>query len=547
MTLFLFHNVDLLSEYKHLFFATLIFSIFLLAGIILLLHSRRWHRLAEKRIRALLQAVEATTHSILITNQEGIIQYCNIAFCSLTGYTRDELYGNTPAILCSGQMPKSHFERLWKTILAGKSWNEEIINKRKDGSLYIAEQSISPLKKPDGQIEGFVAMQIDASEKKEAEEKLIQAKMAAEEADRAKGSFLANMSHEIRTPLNGILGSARLIHESSKEESTQQWIQLIEQNGNHLAELVNDILELSQMEAGQLHLQPVFMNPVEALQELLEKYEYPAQQAGNSIKLTQRPEYIPPLLLDPLRFRQVMSHLISNAVKFTQNGHITICISWQAADSSTAFSHLKINVEDTGIGIEPSKQDLIFQSFYQADAADSRQYPGTGLGLSIAKRLVQEMNGSLALRSSPGKGSTFTVLIDTTSQRTNTETESNQTASGELTANTPATGEAAQKVCCSGETIVKRFPNKMAAFSWAEYYLSFSKHLRARAVPAEIGRWALEQCASLELSPNGSPETQLRLLAHAADEWNIREMNTQWDELDTCASRIMEVKNDAKK
>jgi PAS domain S-box-containing protein len=254
------------------------------------------------------------------------------------------------------------------------------------------------------------AMQAQAEASlRESETKLKKALESAEVANKAKSEFLANMSHEIRTPMNAILGFSEALYHKIDNPEHKQMLQSILKSGNILLSLINNILDMSKIEAGKLELniQNVDLNNI--LNEIVQIFLHKSQKKGLELKAFI-PHCIPRIKLDEIRIRQVLLNLVSNAIKFTDKGFVSIHAVF--SKKTDEIGMLKISVEDSGIGIQESQQEIIFEAFRQQDGQSSRKYEGTGLGLAITKKLVQKMNGTIELSSSYGKGAVFTVTLD---------------------------------------------------------------------------------------------------------------------------------------
>ncbi|VAW47822.1 Virulence sensor protein bvgS precursor [hydrothermal vent metagenome] len=258
----------------------------------------------------------------------------------------------------------------------------------------------------------LLTIAVDLTERILAEKQLKEAMAKAEAANRSKTEFLANMSHEIRTPMNAILGFTELLNEQVQEPRLKSFISTIQSAGNTLLMLINDILDLSKIEAGKMSLNKVATNPHDLFQEVGDIFTMNIQKKGLDFYIEIDPEIPKTVLLDPVRLRQVLFNLLGNAVKFTETGFIKLSVKSLSVFDHLSKMNLLIKVEDTGMGIPLDQQDRIFNVFEQQSGQDSGKFGGTGLGLSITKRLVKMMQGTMSLESTPGQGSTFSVLLE---------------------------------------------------------------------------------------------------------------------------------------
>jgi PAS domain S-box-containing protein len=344
-------------------------------------------------------------HAIVsITDAQGRITYANEKFCQISGYEQAEVLGRNHRLLKSGQHPEAFYRNLWDTIAQGRTWSGELCNRAKDGRHYWVLATISPILGNDGLPEQYIAIRADISRIKEAEAALKQAKDAAESANRAKSEFLANMSHEIRTPMNGVLGMLNLALDTPLDDEQREYLSLAQSSADALLHILNDILDLSKIEAGRLdvHPDPVELAPL--LTELGRFFEPRCREKGLDFHILMDPELPRTLMADPVRLRQVLTNLLSNAVKFTHAGSIRLDVRLEAGWVCYA-------VADTGIGIPPERQAQVFEAFTQADGSITRRYGGTGLGLTISSRLARLMGGRLDLESVAGQGSEFRIHL----------------------------------------------------------------------------------------------------------------------------------------
>jgi signal transduction histidine kinase/ActR/RegA family two-component response regulator len=256
-----------------------------------------------------------------------------------------------------------------------------------------------------------IELRLRIAERERATDALAAAKEQADAANVAKSAFLANMSHELRTPLTAVLGFADLLREPDiSKEQRLDWAGTIRRNGNHLLNVINDILDLSKIEAGKLSLETMSVSPAHVVEEVASLMRVRASDKGLSLRVHAPPDMLPPrVLLDPTRLRQILMNLVGNAIKFTQSGSVTIVAKFAAGDASRGV--MTFDVIDTGIGMAADVVDRLFQPFEQADVSTTRKYGGTGLGLTISRRLADLMGGTVRVKSTQGSGSTFTLEV----------------------------------------------------------------------------------------------------------------------------------------
>ncbi|NML16124.1 PAS domain-containing sensor histidine kinase [Azohydromonas caseinilytica] len=295
------------------------------------------------------------------------------------------------------------------TAAAGGGRRGERIYLRADGTRFPGLLSISMLRDEVGTVQGILCIVTDLTERKQMEEALRERTVQAEAANRAKSAFLAHMSHEIRTPLNAVIGLSQLLARMELPARAQEFVRHIGEAGTQLLGLTDDVLDLSRIEAGALHLEHTRFELLPLLESVCDLVAPQAGQKGLALRFEPAPELPSSVLGDPVRLRQVLLNLLGNAVKFTAEGSVTL----RAAQLRREGGHstLGLEVADTGIGIAPEHQRRIFEPFTQAEGYTTRRFGGSGLGLSIVHRLVQLMGGSVRLHSTPGQGSTFTVTV----------------------------------------------------------------------------------------------------------------------------------------
>lgn len=379
---------------------------------------------SQEQLKILSLSINQSSSAVLITDLNGNIQYANDTFTKLTGFTKEEVIGQNPRFLKSGYTSQETYKKLWQDILSGKQWNGEFLNKRKDGTLYWESSRISPVKDDSGNITHFICIKDDISELKKLLEEVKVAKLKAEETSRLKTNFLANMSHELRTPLVGILGCASMIVEDTKEPLTQELASIINKSGQRLHETLNAILDLTKLETENI---PVDLKPVNilpGLKETFNNYTNEAKIKGLTLYLDIDEEEIY-AFADLKLIKTVFNHLISNAVKYTETGGVSV-------RAFTNENKVIIKVVDTGIGIPDSYHDIIFQPFRQVSEGYNRQFEGNGLGLTLTKKYVQLMNGRIWFDSKLGEGSVFYVELNTASKKQEVQTESKNPKSKEF-------------------------------------------------------------------------------------------------------------------
>jgi len=361
---------------------------------------------AEEELRKLSLAVEQSANGIFITDLEGVIEYSNPALSDISGYSEEEILERTPGFLKSGETPLETYQDLWKSIKSGRTWRGAIQNRRKDGDLYWSEQVVSPIRGLDGEITHFVAIQQDVTDRVEMEHELVSAKERAELSDRSKTEFIANMSHELRTPLNAIIGFSEIIEQELYGPigvpRYNKYLTDIRESGEHLLGIINDILDLSRIEAGQMHLNESEIDVSALVGSCISRMRHRAAAAG--VELEYLVEALPALYADSRVIRQILINLFDNAVKFTPEGG-----TCRVTGSLGAGGEMELTVADTGIGMSDDEIPIALERFGQIESDLDRRYEGTGLGLPLATSLIELHGGALGIKSEKGAGTSVTL------------------------------------------------------------------------------------------------------------------------------------------
>ena len=372
---------------------------------------------SEQRFRL---SIENAPFPIMIHAEDGEVLQINSTWTELTGYTHPDIptiqawaqraYGDRAASIMANTIVK-------KYDLTSR-WDEgEFTITTRDGHQVIWQFSSAPLGSlPDGR-RLVISMAVDVTQRKQAAQELLEAKEAAEAATQAKSLFLAQMSHEIRTPMNGVIGMLSVLQRSQLTSEQRSQISVAQSSAESLLSLINDILDFSKVDAGKLELDIVDFDPRQQLGDFAKAMALKAQEKGLDLVIDLRRIEGSLVRGDPGRLRQIFTNLVSNAIKFTDQGEVTIRCDLRADEAGLVFTG---SVSDTGIGIPPEKIDSLFDSFTQVDASTTRQYGGTGLGLAIVKKLCELMGGNICVQSQLGQGSCFefTVRLQPSEQAT---------------------------------------------------------------------------------------------------------------------------------
>jgi len=353
------------------------------------------------------EIIRSMADTLVVLDNQGRIRTVNSAAQALLGYAEEELAGQPFAVVC-----KDVFAGASDASMAriGSALKVETSYRAKGGHEIPVSFSSSIMRDGQGEIQGYVCVAQDITERKHYEQELKVAKEAAEEANRTKSMFLANMSHELRTPLNAILGYSEMLSEEAADVGQDSFVpdlKKIHGAGKHLLSLINDVLDISKIEAGKMDLfledfeiRPLIDDVTSTIQPLVDKNQ-------NALIVSCHDD-VGTMRADVTKVRQGLFNLLSNACKFTTEGRITLKVSRLDKDGA---EWLHFTVSDTGIGMTPEQLSKLFQAFSQADASTTRKYGGTGLGLAISRKFCQMMGGDITVASEPGKGTSFTLQL----------------------------------------------------------------------------------------------------------------------------------------
>ncbi len=364
----------------------------------------------EKSLSELNAILENAADGIVTINDHGHIISANKACEEIFGYKQSELIGENIKILMGKEHAQGHDTYIANFLNTGKGKiigvGREVEAKRKNGEFFPVELSIGHIHHEDGTF--FTGILRDVSERKRAEEELIHAREAAEASNTSKSRFLAMMSHEIRTPLNAIIGTVSLLNEESDEKKRGQFLSTARKAAENLQSIINDILDISKLEAEGLDFEPTISNPVDTINDVISVMEPRAQEKGINLEWSHS-ENMPALInTDVARLRQILINFVSNAIKFTDAG----CVKITAGPSINIEPvGIRFEVIDTGVGINEKDLPQIFDEFWTKNLSANNTAPGTGLGLAISKRLADSLGGSIGVSSRYGEGATFWVEL----------------------------------------------------------------------------------------------------------------------------------------
>jgi PAS domain S-box-containing protein len=336
------------------------------------------------------------SHAIVSsTDQYGTILSVNSTFCQISGYAKEELIGENHRLLNSKTHDKSFFERMWQKILSGQTWKGTVCNRKKNGQLYWVESTITPRFSDNQELEGFISIRTDVTP-------TIIAQQEAEAANAAKSKFLASMTHELRTPLNSIIGYSQLLQTSQLDNKQLQHLELIQNSGKYLLSLINELLDLSSIEAGAFSISIEPIDIQQTLEECLRLVSPLAEQKHITLHWHTNADTALCVEGDLTRVKQVIINFLTNAIKYNHpQGDVWACVTPIAENQC-----VRLSIQDNGFGIAQNKQKHVFEPFNRLgfEASDTE---GTGIGLSITKNLIELMNGQIGFESTEHQGSLF--------------------------------------------------------------------------------------------------------------------------------------------
>lgn len=372
-------------------------------------------RKAGEKMRMLEASVEHSEDTVIITDTQmdgggPYIIYVNPTIKAISGYSQEELIGKPLSILYGAQNSEDRrINILRNNLREGRSYHGEIANYTKEGSEYWVFINIFPVPNEQGQIINYAAIQRDITRERAMRDELIRSKRMAEQANETKTDFLANMSHELRTPLNSILGMTRMLKEGEISDNQRELVNTVFQSSVSLLEIVNDILDLSKIEAGEVQLEQIGFDISYVLKSTGQLMSQLAKEKKLEFIENHNLGDMPYVVGDPTRITRILNNLVGNAIKYTLNGQVRVESSYEAIGEKKI--RWRCEVIDTGIGIPANKLEHIFDKFTQADISTTRKFGGTGLGLTITKELIELMDGVIEVESKVGKGSIFRILI----------------------------------------------------------------------------------------------------------------------------------------
>ncbi len=432
---------------------------------------------SQEKMRTLSLALESISECVSITDYSNRIIFVNNSFCRTYGYTSGELIGKDISMVRSKMNNNEPVNNIILDTMNG-GWNGELINIKKDGTVFPIELSTSPIVDENGKTIALIGIANDIFERKKVQQELILAKEKAEGSDKLKSAFLTNMSHELRTPLNAIIGFSGLMTANCADKEFVENLKIISNSGQHLLGLVEEILDISMIETGHIKIvqeKTELHSTLKEVKDIIhgERLKENKAEIDLILNLDNRSDefYI---VTDPGKLKQVLINLLKNALKFTEKGFIEFGYDHIYEGQQKL---LKFYVKDTGIGIEDKYHDVIFNIFRQIDDSHTRKYSGTGIGLSIAKRIVEMLGGKIWLESESGKGSVFYFTLHELSDRLDVDKKQPDSGTPDL-------------LKLKGKSILVA-EDEFTSFELLRIYLN---KLNIRVLRANNGKEAIELC-----------------------------------------------------
>jgi two-component system, sensor histidine kinase and response regulator len=361
---------------------------------------------SESKNKLLATIVEQSSEAIWTKDLDGVITSWNSGASAMFGYPPTEAMGR--ALNLGESTPEEEHARQ-RRLAAGHKFSYEARAVTRSGTAIDIQVAVAPLLDDANHCIGSIAVARDVTQRKRSEEALRLAREAAEAASQAKSSFLARMSHEIRTPMNGVLGMTELLLETGLTNTQRKYAETVQRSGQNLLGIINDLLDFSKIEAGKLELENVDMDLRRTIEDVVDLLAERAHVKGLELACSIPADLVTHVRGDPLRLGQVLTNLVGNAIKFTEQGSVVIRVASPVETATTVT--MRFEVSDTGAGISPEAQTRIFDEFSQADGSTTRKHGGSGLGLAISKQLVEMMGGKIHVESALGAGSTFWFTI----------------------------------------------------------------------------------------------------------------------------------------
>ncbi len=440
----------------------------------------------DQAMRDALATLDATTDGTFIFDPHTLrFSYVNEGAVLQTGYSREELLRMTPVDI-KPNFNEQQFRALIVPLASGEvqSHTFTAVHRRKTGENMPVEINLQCVGTGTAQAR-FIAIVRDITEREQVQQELLAAKDLAESSALAKSEFLATMSHEIRTPMNGVIGMTSLLLDTDLTPEQRECAETVRRSGDHLLTVINDILDFSKIEAGKMNLEVIDFDLRTAVDEAVDLLAEQASCKGLTLDRLFHADVPSALRGDPGRLRQILINLMGNAIKFTEQGEVTLSVT--LLQQTDCDATVRFEVRDTGIGLAPEAQGQLFQSFHQADSSTTRKFGGTGLGLAICKQLTELMGGQIGAEGQPGEGSTFWFTAQLSKQ-----TESTASAH-ELTSQSLH----GLRLCIVDDSPINRRILELYALRWgvqclvAEDGLKALAHLRKAAIKGQACDLAL--------------------------------------------------------